>query len=101
MADSKGDKTKGKNKNDVIYKNYVLNKIGITMQIVLVGLVLIFAVVSIFNPSCQYICTLFTGLALLVMAYNNYKIYKRKSFTMVYIIVGVLVLIFTVLDLIK
>ncbi len=89
-----------KNKNDKIYRNYAFNQAGMLVQVVLVFCLLVFAVISIFNSEFMPAVTLVTGLTLLVMAYNNYRIYKRKSFTMLYIAIGVIVLIFGVLDLI-
>ena len=90
-----------KNKNDKIYNDYILNKIALTTQFVLVILILVFGIVSFFNSTFKSICTLITGLALLVMGYNNHRVYKRKSFTLLYIVIGVLILVFGLVDLLK
>ena len=90
-----------KNKNDIIYKNYVLNKTGMWVQFILVLLMLVFVIMSLFDSNYMKIVTIITGLTLLVMAYNNHKIYKRKKFTLIYSTIGVIVLIMGIINLIK
>lgn len=90
-----------KNKNDIIYKNYILNKTGMWIQFILVLLMLVFVIMSLFDSNYMKIVTIITGLALLAMAYNNHKIYKRKKFTLIYSAIGVIVLIMGIINLIK
>ena len=90
-----------KNKNDIIYKNYILNKTGMWVQFILVLLMLVFVIMSLFDSNYMKIVTIITGLALLVMAYNNHEIYKRKKFTLIYSAIGVIVLIMGIINLIK
>lgn len=82
-----------KNKNDKLYKQYLLKKIGMTIQTVFVLCLVLFGVLSIFNSKMLKFLNLSLGLSLLSMAYNNYIIYKRKLFTLIYLIVGIIVLI--------
>lgn len=102
MASSKRDKTIKKNKNDVIYKNYVLNKMGMWVQFILVILILFFILMTLFDNKYKYmnIVKILTGLVLIVMAYNNHKIYKRKYFTIIYSLIGILVLTVSIINLI-
>ena len=90
-----------RNKNDQIYQNYALNRAGMFVQFAFVLLILVFAIISMFQPVFVKITQLTTGLTLLIMAYNNHRIYKRKAFTTIYIIIGILVLLFGVLSFFK
>lgn len=100
MASSKQNKTIKKNKNDVIYKNYVLNKMGMWVQFILVILILFFILMTLFDNKYMNIVKILTGLVLIVMAYNNHKIYKRKYFTIIYSLIGILVLTVSIINLI-
>ena len=77
---------KEKNKNDQIYKDYVLKKVGLSVQFTLLFLLVLFGIITIFQPGFKIACFITMGLALLVIAYNNHKIYKRKALTIPYII---------------
>ena len=70
-----------------------LNIIFVDIQIVVTILTVILAVVFIFNHSIFKLFQLSLGLNLLVMAFNNYKIYKRSNITIVYALVGVIILL--------
>lgn len=47
----------------------------------------------IFDSSMIYLFQLFLGLTLLVMAYNNQIIYRRRRATILYSVIGVVLLI--------
>ena len=47
----------------------------------------------IFDSSMIYLFQLFLGLTLLIMAYNNQIIYRRKKATILYSVIGVVLLI--------
>lgn len=94
-------KNKDKNKNDKIYRKYSLEQAGMLVQFILCVCLLIFAILTIFYPGFMLACELTAGITLLVIGYNNHCIYKRKSFTLVYTIMGVVTLIFAFIDMLS
>lgn len=79
----------------VYLKDWVIkmNKnIGVWIQAILTALIVIFLIINFFVPVLLILEILFI-LTLLVMSYNNYKIYKRKGFTILYIVAAILVLL--------
>lgn len=70
-----------------------MNKnIGVWIQAILTALIVIFLIINFFVPVLLILEILFI-LTLLVMSYNNYQIYKRKGFTILYIVAAILVLL--------
>ena len=82
-----------KNQNDKIFKDYVTKNIGMTIQIVLLIILVVLSIISIFNNNFKIACMFVISLLLLVLAYNNHKIYKRKAFTILYLIGALLSLV--------
>lgn len=70
----------------------MIKNIGMWIQAILVSLVVIFLIINFFIPVELIISILFI-LTLLIMSFNNYKVYKRKGFTILYLIFAILVLI--------
>lgn len=64
--------------------NLIMMYAQLIMMFVLVG-ALIF---SAFNPWFIVICEIICGLTLIIIAYNNHTIYKRKYMTLVYSLFG-------------
>lgn len=83
-----------KNNGSVINK---LNILFIDLQIVMTILTIIVFILFLFNSGLKMFLQLSLGVTLLVMAYNNQRIYKRKSATIMYIIVGSTLLILDLL----
>ncbi len=83
-----------KNKGSVINK---FNILFVDLQIVMTILTIIVFVLFLFNSGLKMFLQLSLGVTLLVMAYNNQRIYKRKSATIMYIIVGSTLLILDLL----
>lgn len=79
------------NKNDKIYKNYVWNQTGMLVQFILLFFLFVFGIITIFHHEFKLACFLVMTLILLVMAYNNHRIYKRKYLTIIYIVGALLV----------
>ena len=70
-----------------------MNKnIGVWIQAILTALIVIFLIINFFTPVLFLLEILFI-LTLLVMSYNNYKIYKKNGFTILYIVAAILVLL--------
>lgn len=72
-----------------------INNLGIFCQIVLIILVLILIIMGIFIP-LELVLEATLSLLLFVTAYNNYKTYKRKYFTLIYTLGGILVIALTI-----
>ena len=69
-----------------------MNNIGLFIQAILTTCVVIFLAINLFL-NIELLIKIFLILTLLVMSYNNYKIYKRKGFTILYLIASLIVLI--------
>lgn len=70
----------------------IMNNIGLFIQAILTACVVIFLAINLFL-NVELLIKIFLILTLLVMSYNNYKIYKRKGFTILYLIASLIVLI--------
>ena len=79
-------------------KEYTSDKVGLLIQTILIELLLIFGIACIFNRDFMIVIYSIISLLMFTMAYNNYKFYKRKNMTYIYIIVGSYVLISTILE---
>jgi len=70
--------------------------IGLLIQALLVEFTLLFGIISIFENLFMVCFYMTIGLTLLVMAYNNTKIYHKKNKNLIYILFG-LIMIFSAL----
>ena len=70
----------------------IMNNIGLFIQAILTTCVVIFLAINLFL-NIELLIKIFLILTLLVMSYNNYKIYKRNGFTILYLIASLIVLI--------
>ena len=70
-----------------------INQISLFIQIILLVILVYFLTLLIFIPQFQNVVDYILSFLLITMAYNNYKIYKRKKMTFIYGIVGLLLLI--------
>ena len=67
--------------------------LGLIAQLVLVLILIVILLLSLFYKFLLPVAEIVAGLALIVMGYNNQRIYKRKAMTIIYIVFGVLVLV--------
>ena len=67
--------------------------VSLLAQAVCVIGILAISVLAIFENSFTVPIEVLVGVTLLIMAYNNVKLFKRKGFTMIYIVFGVISLI--------
>lgn len=82
--------------------NVILNLPTVVLQFFLTILIMIFMVITCFKQGIiLIILEVLLTLMLFLLSYNNYKIYKRKNFTLIYMIVGLLMLIVTIRSIIK
>lgn len=77
------------------------NKLFINIQVFLTFLVVVLFIVCLFNRKYMSYVEITLFFALLCMAYNNFKIYKRKFATILYLVVAVLVLVFFIIGLFR
>lgn len=90
-----------KDKNKKISKINEFNILGINIQIIVTIVVVVFAILSLFvSDNFLPILELFIGLDLMIMAYNNKKIYQRGKVTYIYLIVGILLIVYAILSLV-
>ena len=74
------------------------NILGINIQIILTVIVLIFGLLYlIVGSKFRNIFYIFIGLDLIVMGYNNIKIFKKQGATIVYFATGIALIIYTIL----
>ena len=71
--------------------------ISLLVQAVCVIGVLFITILALFEHSFTVPIEVLVGVTLLVMAYNNIKLFKRKGFTIIYIIFGVISLLVGIL----
>lgn len=77
------------------------NILGINIQIILTVIVLIFGLLYlIVGSKFRNIFYIFIGLDLIVMGYNNIKIFKKQGATIVYFVTGIALIIYTILSMI-
>ena len=89
---------KGKKESKV--KKYINND-GLFVQAVLTALVFVFFLLSFFYPICFLLTEVLLACDLLVMAYNNSTSYARNHMTLLYSIVGIVILVVAVYDIIQ
>lgn len=71
--------------------------VSLLAQAVCVIGVLTISILAIFENSFTIPVEVLVGLTLLIMAYNNVKLFKRKGFTTIYIVFGLISLIVGIL----
>lgn len=76
------------------------NILFVNLQIVSTLASLIALIMYLFQRKMFPILCICLSLNLFVLAFNNYKIFKKKNYTIVYIIAGVVLLIYTILQMI-
>ena len=67
--------------------------VSLLAQAVCVVGILFFTILALFEHSFTVPIEVLVGVTLLIMAFNNYNVFKRKGLTAVYIIFGIICLI--------
>ena len=78
-----------------------MRKYGLIVQFVLALILVILLIVSAFINNIFVYCEILAGILLIIMGINNHIYFKRKKLTLVYAIVGVLVIASAVLTMIN
>ena len=76
------------------------NILGVNMQIVVTIAVLIFGGIYLFTKRFRSVFEILMAMDLFIMAYNNEMIYHKRKATVLYIIFGILLLVFAILSLV-
>ncbi len=71
--------------------------VSLLAQAVCVTGILFITILALFEHSFTIPVEVLVGITLLIMAYNNVKLFKRKGFTLVYVIFGTISLIVGIL----
>ncbi len=64
-------------------------------QLVLVLILIVILLLSMFYDFLLPVAEIIAGLTLIVMGYNNHRIFKRKLMTYIYVIFGILLILIT------
>lgn len=76
--------------------NKVINNILINLQVVCTVLAIILFIIFIFKREIWTYLGLLLGFSLFLMAYNNYVIYKKKYMTIIFTIMGLLLVVYSI-----
>lgn len=79
----------------------VFNQTSMLIQIVCAIIIMLEAVLSVIDDSFSSCVQMLVGVTLMVMAYNNHKIYKRKYLTLVYTIFGLVSLTIGIINYVR
>lgn len=82
-------------------KRVIVNEIGLFIQAVLMACVIALLVMTVFESVFAVVLEFVLSLTLFTMAYNNIKTFKRKLFTIPYVIGGLVCLAYAIDGLIK
>lgn len=85
-------KNKKPRKKDLNLMSSPISEIGLIAQTIFSIVTLAFGIGYLFLPDFLILAQVFLIILLLVIAYNNYTTFKRKTLTIIYIIAAFLVL---------
>lgn len=74
------------------------NIFGVLFQFVVTTVVVIFGILSLFHNKYYFAFELSIAIDLLIMAYNNQKVYHKKGLTFVYIGFALILLVSVILS---
>lgn len=70
-----------------------INDVMMLLQAILWLFILVFALASFYTTEVLNVALILLSIFFVVLAYNNYRVYKRKGLTCLYIITGICILI--------
>lgn len=70
-----------------------INSLGLFIQFVLLITITILAICTMFIYELSFVVQALVVLLLFVMSFNNYKVFKRKGFTVLYSLTGLALLV--------
>lgn len=78
-----------------------ISHLGLFVQVITIVILTYFAIVGLYVIELNLVTQILLSFVLLVMAYNNYDIFKRKGMTPTYLISGVALTIITIVAIFK
>lgn len=81
---------------EILKNNGEVSNIGLFVQIILISTLLILFLMNFFIPEISMTIEIVLALSLFATAYNNHTIFRRKYFTVIYVVAGILVILATV-----
>ena len=76
--------------------NKIINSILLNLQVVCTVVAIILFIIFIFKREVWIYLGLLLGFSLFLMAYNNYVIYKKKYMTIIFTIMGLLLVVYSI-----
>lgn len=74
------------------------NILGVTLQMIVTILVVIFLILGLISNKLFSYFYLFVGIDLIIMAYNNKKVFnKDKKIIIMYLVTGIIIIIYAIL----
>ena len=90
-------KEKSKNYNQKVSNSVILNLPTVLLQAILTIGVIIFIIISYFKKGIfSSILAILIKLDIFVLAFNNHRIYKRQYFTIIYLIMGIVMIFISI-----
>ena len=83
-------KNNKKNKNDLLMKEFVINQVGLLIEVVFVIFTIVVGIATIFQGELLVLFELLMAFTLVSMAYNSFKVNEKKVYGIPYV-VGALV----------
>lgn len=83
-------------KNKINRSNIVL----VNIHIILTVASFVAFIMYLFNNDMWYILQFTLGITILFLAYMNYKVFNKKSYSFLYLIVGIVLIVFNILSLV-
>lgn len=79
-----------KNKNDLLMKEFIVNQVGLLVEVVFVIFTLVIGIATIFQGELLVLFELLMGFTLVSMAYNTFKVNDKKVYGIPYVIGAVI-----------
>ena len=76
--------------------NKIINSILLNLQVVCTVVAIILFIIFIFKREVWIYLGLLLGFSLFLMAYNNYVIYKKKYMTIIFTIMGLSLVVYSI-----
>lgn len=91
-------KKKEKTVAEKLLNNEPVNQLNLFIQFVALVALVFASISSIFVKEFEVIVKVLISFVLLILGYNNYVIFKRKGFTIIYLVAGFTFLVMAVLQ---
>lgn len=91
-------KKKEKTVAEKLRNNEPVNQLNLFIQFVILVTLLFTSISSIFVKEFNVVVRVLVSFMLILLGYNNYTIFKRKGFTLLYLLAGFIFLVMAVLE---